>query len=86
MLKASLQAKRRVDAGRPLWAEKTEDDQDVTPFVQLLVKAVRSVRAAGLQREPSDASSKGPERDWETLGRNLGRAVRQFRGERRDGR
>jgi hypothetical protein len=51
----------------------------VTPFIKLLVKAVRAVRAAGLPRGPKEAAKS---HDWETFGRDLGRAVRKL-GDRR---
>lgn len=54
-----------------------------SPFIRLLVKAVRSVRAAGLRRDPEEAKT-ASRPDWESFGRDLGRAVRKLRdGERR---
>jgi hypothetical protein len=57
--------------------------QAPSPFVRFLVRAVRSVRAAGLPRAPTQSEKDGvkaPERDWEALGRDdLGRAVRKFK-------
>ena len=49
--------------------------KNVTPFIKLLVKAVRAVRAAGLPR----AADSKPTQNWETFGRDLGRAVRKLR-------
>lgn len=54
-----------------------------TPFMRLLVKAVRSIRAAGLPRDPKDAAE-APRHDWESFGRDLGRAVRKLRDGERD--
>jgi hypothetical protein len=56
----------------------------VSPFMKLLVRTVKSVRAAGLRPAPPEPAKDGPpgkavERDWEALGRDLGRAVRKFR-------
>lgn len=54
-----------------------------SPFMRLLVKAARSIRAAGLPRDPEEAK-KAARPDWEAFGRDLGRAVRKLRdGERR---
>lgn len=50
----------------------------VTPFIRLLVKTVRTIRAAGLPREPRDHAPQAGG-DWEELGRDLGKAVRRFR-------
>jgi hypothetical protein len=52
--------------------------------MRFLVTAARSIRAAGLKAEPrrrdtDRPGSKKVEHDWETLGRDLGRAVRKFR-------
>ena len=49
---------------------------------------MRSVRAAGLPRDPAQegnvpqegkVGAKAPERDWEAFARDLGRAVRKFK-------
>jgi hypothetical protein len=53
-----------------------------SPLIRFLVRAVKSVRAAGLPRAPTQPGkdgAKAPERDWEALGRDLGRAVRNFK-------
>jgi hypothetical protein len=52
--------------------------------MRLLVVAARSIRAAGLKPDPrkdgtAPPSGKPVERSWEGLGRDLGRAVRNFR-------
>ena len=48
--------------------------------MRFVVTAVKWVRAAGLPRDPNEPAkpAKTPQ-DWETLGRDLGRAVRKFR-------
>jgi len=56
-----------------------ELEQLMSPFMRLLVKAVRSIRAAGLPRDPKGK----PPHDWESFGRDLGRAVRKLRDEER---
>ena len=48
--------------------------------MRFLVTAVKWVRAAGLPRDPNEpAKPKASPQDWESLGRDLGRAVRKFR-------
>jgi len=50
--------------------------------MRFLARAVRSMRAAGLPRDPSQKGKGGaelPERDWEAFARDLGRAVRKFK-------
>ena len=63
--------------------------QPPNPLIRFLVRAVKSVRAAGRPREPTQPGkdgAKAPVRDWEALGRDLGRAVRKFKdGDRREG-
>jgi hypothetical protein len=56
--------------------------QAPSPFIRFLARAVKSVRNAGLPRDPMQPGkdgAKAPERDWEALGRDLGRAVRNFK-------
>jgi hypothetical protein len=57
--------------------------------MRLLVRAAKSIRAAGLKPDPSKqetgSAGKTVERDWESLGRDLGRAVRKFRDGERSG-
>jgi hypothetical protein len=59
--------------------------------MRLLVRAAKSIRAAGLKPDPSTAkeaaesAGKPVERDWEGIGRDLGRAVRKFRDGGRSG-
>jgi hypothetical protein len=65
-------------------------DRSVSPFMRLLVRAARSIRAAGLKPDPrarqtERPTGRKPEQDWETLGRDLGRAVRRFRDRGRSG-
>jgi len=57
----------------------------VSPFMRFVVTAVRWVRAAGLPRDPNEPPKKASAQDWETLGRDLGRAVRKFRDGGRPG-
>ena len=54
--------------------------------MRFVVTAVKWVRAAGLPRDPNAPAkpAKTPQ-DWETLGRDLGRAVRKFRDGSRPG-
>ncbi len=58
----------------------------VSPFMRFVATAVRWVRAAGLPRDPNEPAkpAKTPQ-DWETLGRDLGRAARKFRDGGRSG-
>jgi hypothetical protein len=54
---------------------------EVSPLVRFLVRAVKAFRAGGLKRAPADrppGEQKGAG-DWESLGRDLGRAVRKFK-------
>ena len=56
--------------------------QAPSPFIRFLARVVKSVRAAGLRRAPTQPGkdgAKAPERDWEALGRDLARAVRNFK-------
>jgi hypothetical protein len=61
----------------------------VSPFMRLIVLTAKSVRAAGLPRDPSEprkaASAQAPAWDWEAFGRDMGRAVRKLRDGRRPG-
>jgi hypothetical protein len=52
----------------------------MSPYMRFLVTAVKWVRAAGLPRDPNEPPKpKASPQDWESLGRDLGRAVRKFR-------
>jgi hypothetical protein len=56
--------------------------QAPSPFIRFLARVVRSVRAAAQPRAPTQPGKDGaktPERDWEALGRDLGRALRKFK-------
>jgi hypothetical protein len=72
------------DAGpRAIHRDRTGPDAartTMSPFMRFLVTTVKWVRAAGLPRDPNGPSkpAKTPQ-DWESLGRDLGRAVRKFR-------
>lgn len=50
----------------------------MSPFVRFLVSTVRAARAAGLRRDPAEKAVEKT-RDWESFGRDLGRAVRKLR-------
>ena len=58
---------------------------EVSPFVRFLVRTAKAIRAAGLTPappEPAKDGSPAPQKtggDWESLGRDLGRAVRKFK-------
>jgi hypothetical protein len=57
---------------------------EVSPLVRFLVRTVKAIRAAGLKPAPPEPAEDGsPARDkagdWESLGRDLGRAVRKFK-------
>ena len=58
----------------------------MSPFMRFLVTAAKWVRAAGLPRDPNEPPKpKASPQEWETLGRDLGRAVRKFRDGGRTG-
>jgi hypothetical protein len=58
---------------------------EVSPLVRFLVRTVKAIRAAGLKPAPPEPAKDGsPGRDkaggdWESFGRDLGRAVRKFK-------
>jgi hypothetical protein len=58
---------------------------EISPFVRFLVRTAKAIRAAGLKPAPPEPAKDGsPARDkaggdWESLGRDLGRAVRKFK-------
>ena len=57
---------------------------EVSPFVRFLVRTAKAIRAAGLKPappEPAKDGSPAPQKtgDWESLGRDLGRAFRKFK-------
>ena len=71
-----------------------QPQKPISPFMRFLARTVRSVRAAGLPRDPAQEGkdpqegkdsqegkdgAKAPERDWEAFARDLGRAVRKFK-------
>ena len=65
-----------------------QPQKPISPFMRFLARTVRSVRAAGLPRDPAQdgnvpqegkVGAKAPERDWEAFARDLGRAVRKFK-------
>ena len=59
-------------------------EQAPSPFIRFLARAVKSVRNAGLPRDPrARDGAKAPERDWEAFGHDLGRAVRKFKDDGR---
>jgi hypothetical protein len=57
--------------------------------MRFIVLTAKSVRAAGLPRDPSEprkaASAQAPAWDWEAFGRDIGRAVHKLRDGRRPG-
>ena len=58
---------------------------EVSPLVRFLVRTVKAIRAAGLKPAPPEHRNDGspPHKaggDWEALGRDLGRALRNFKG------
>ena len=58
---------------------------EISPLVRFLVRTVKAIRAAGLKPappEPPKDGSPAPEKassDWESFGRDLGRAVRKLK-------
>ena len=59
-----------------------QPQKPISPFMRFLARTVRSVRAAGLPRDPAQEGkdgAKAPKRDWEAFARDLGRAVRKFK-------
>jgi len=60
-----------------------QQQKPLRPFMRFLARTVRSMRAAGLPRDPSQKGKGGgarvPDRDWEAFARDLGRAVRKFK-------
>lgn len=57
---------------------------EISPLVRFLVRTAKAIRAAGLKPAPPEPAKDGsPPRpagaDLETLGRDLGRALRKFR-------
>ena len=59
-----------------------QSQKPISPFMRFLARTVRSVRAAGPSRHPTQEGKGGataPERDWEAFARDLGRAVRKFK-------
>jgi hypothetical protein len=59
-----------------------QPQKPIGPVIRFLARTVRSVRAAGLPRDPTQKGKGGakvPERDWEAFARDLGRAVRKLK-------
>ena len=58
---------------------------EINPLVRFLVRTAKAIRAAGLKPAPPEPAKDGvpaPQKtggDWESLGRDLGRAFRKFK-------
>ncbi len=78
---AGLESRRRaILRSITLQARTGSATTQMSPYMRFLVTAVKWVRAAGLPRDPNEpAKPKASPQDWESLGRDLGRAVRKFR-------